>query len=172
MEQPSGILVLGVGNILFTDEGIGVRAVELALSRYQFPRGVTLLDGGTLGMGLMGALMDCDLVIVLDAVLGGGEPGAIYRLTGDDLRKSVSFRDSMHQTDLVDTLIYCDLAGHRPDAVVLGMEPADYQTMGTELSSVATDRLPLLVDLLIRELAERGAEAVPLSSGERDSRDG
>lgn len=155
------VLVLGVGNMLFTDEGIGVRAVELAEKRHVFPDNVTLLDGGTLGMGLMDALLDCDVAFVLDAVLGGDEPGSLYRLTGDDLRKSVSFRDSMHQTDLVDTLIYCDLIGHRPEAVVLGMEPVDYQTMGTELSPLAAQRLPLLVDLLIRELKARGVETTP-----------
>lgn len=152
------VLVLGVGNMLFTDEGIGVRAVELAEKRHVFPDNVTLLDGGTLGMGLMDALLDCDVAFVLDAVLGGDEPGSLYRLTGDDLRKSVSFRDSMHQTDLVDTLIYCDWMGHRPEAVVLGMEPVDYQAMGTELSPLAAQRLPLLVDLLIRELKARGVE--------------
>lgn len=155
------VLVLGVGNMLFTDEGIGVRAVELAEKRHDFPDNVTLLDGGTLGMGLMDALLDCDVAFVLDAVLGGDEPGSLYRLTGDDLRKSVSFRDSMHQTDLVDTLIYCDWMGHRPEAVVLGMEPVDYQTMGTELSPLAAERLPLLVDLLIRELKARGVETTP-----------
>lgn len=155
------ILVLGVGNILFTDEGIGVRAVEYAQEHYAFPGNVTLLDGGTLGMSLMDALLDCDVAFVLDAVLGGGEPGAIYRLTGDDLRKSVSFRDSMHQTDLVDTLIFCDLMGHRPEAVVLGMEPVDYQTMQPELSPQAVERLPLLVDLLISELDRRGIKVTP-----------
>lgn len=158
------ILVLGVGNILFTDEGTGVRAVELAQRRYVFPDNVTVLDGGTLGMGLMDALLSCDVVFVLDAVLGGGEPGTLYRLSGDDLRKSVSFRDSMHQTDLVDTLIYCDLMGHRPEAVVIGLEPVDYQTMGMELSPLAAERLPLLVDMLVQELKARGVELTPCPS--------
>ena len=158
------ILVPSVGTILFTDEGTGVRAVELARERYVFPDNVTLLDGGTLGMGLMDALLDCDVVFVLDAVLGGDEPGSIYRLTGDDLRKSVSFRDSMHQTDLVDTLVYCDLMGHRPEAVVVGMEPVDYRTVGTELSPLAAERLPLLLDVLIRELKARGVDATPRPS--------
>ncbi len=152
------ILVLGVGNILYTDEGIGVRALELVRERWEFPENVTLVDGGTLGMGLMDALTSCDMVFVLDAVLGGGEAGAIYRLTGDDLRKSVSFRDSMHQTDLVDTLIFCELIGKRPEAVVLGMEPEDYRSMGTELTPTARKRLPLLCGLLRDELAARGVE--------------
>ena len=150
------ILVLGVGNILYTDEGIGVRAMELARERWDFPENVTLLDGGTLGMGLMAALTSCDIVFVLDAVLGGGEAGAIYRLTVLDLRRSLSFRDSMHQTDLADTLIFCELIGKRPEAVVLGMEPEDYMSMGTELSPTARKRLPLLCGLLRDELTARG----------------
>ncbi|MBO6003152.1 MAG: hydrogenase maturation protease, partial [Mailhella sp.] len=105
------ILILGVGNILFRDEGIGVRALEWLRGNARFPENVTLLDGGTLGVGLMDALLGCDRAYVLDAVLGGGEPGSIYRLTDENLRKSMSFRDSLHQTDLVDTLISCDLLG-------------------------------------------------------------
>lgn len=118
------VLVLGVGNILFSDEAIGVRTVEHLQQCASLPGNVELMDGGTLGIRLMDAIMGCDLLIVVDAVLGGGEPGTLYRLEGEGLRESMSFRDSMHQTDLVDTLIYCDLAGHRPDAVVIGMEPS------------------------------------------------
>ena len=128
------ILILGVGNILFTDEGIGVRALEWLRERFDFPGHVTLLDGGTLGIGLMDALLQCDRVYVLDAVLGGDKPGTVYRLTDNDLRKSMSFRDSLHQTDLVDTLIYCDMLGHRPEGVVYGMEPYDYHAMAVGLS--------------------------------------
>jgi hydrogenase maturation protease len=153
------ILVLGVGNILQTDEGIGVRAVQRLQERYFFPDNVRLVDGGTLGMGLMSELMDCGRVYVLDAVLGGGEPGSLYRLEGDSLRKSMGFRDSMHQTDLLDTLTYCELAGTRPQAVVFGMQPADYRTLGADLSPVVRERLPLLCDLLLEELRKRGVNA-------------
>ena len=132
------ILILGVGNILFSDEGIGVRCLEWLREHTQIPQNVTLLDGGTLGVGLMDALLDCDRVYVLDAVLGGKEPGTVYRLTDDNLRKSLSFKDSLHQTDLVDTLIYCELLGHRPDGVVYGMEPQDYNSMQLGLSSCST----------------------------------
>ena len=98
------------------------------------------MDGGTLGIRLMDAIMGCDLLIVVDAVLGGGEPGTLYRLEGEGLRESMSFRDSMHQTDLVDTLIYCDLAGHRPDAVVIGFFSSTPQKF--TLKSAITTRPP------------------------------
>lgn len=150
------ILILGVGNILFTDEGIGVRALEWLQEHYAFPENVTLVDGGTLGMGLMDALLQCDRVYVLDAVLGDGKPGSIYRLTDEDLRKSLSFRDSLHQTDLVDTLIYCDILGHRPEGVVYGMEPFDYQTMELGLSPVCRDAVPELAASLVTELRGLG----------------
>ena len=152
------ILILGVGNILFTDEGIGVRALEWLQEHARFPENVTLMDGGTLGVGLMDALLGCDRVYVLDAVLGGKEPGSIYRLVDENLRKSMSFRDSLHQTDLVDTLISCELVGHRPDGVVYGMEPGDYQTMGLDLSPACLDNIPKLAEALLAELAEQGVQ--------------
>lgn len=154
------ILVLGVGNILLSDEGVGVRAVEHLQKNYAFPERVRLMDGGTLGMRLMDALMDCALVVVLDAVLGGKEPGSIYRLTGEDLRKSLSFRDSTHQTDLVDTLICCDLAGHRPEAVVLGMQPQDYATLAVGLTPACEGAIPALCAAALQELQKYGVTAV------------
>jgi len=158
MSENTSILVLGVGNILYTDEGIGVRAVERLSAGYTFTPNVRLMDGGTLGMRLMDAIMDCDRLIVVDAVLGGDEPGAVYRLTGEDLRKSLGFNDSMHQTDLVDTLIFCELAGHRPDAVVIGMEPQDYQTLCPEVSARSAERLPLLCDAVLKEIRDAGGD--------------
>ncbi len=150
------ILVLGVGNILFTDEGIGVRAVEELERTYDFSDNVTLMDGGTLGTRLMDPIMGCDLLIVIDAVLGDGEPGSIYRLTGDDLRKSLAFKASMHQTDLVDTLIMCEIVGNRPEAVILGMEPQDFHTMAVDISDVAKQRQEALIGFVLEEIRKAG----------------
>lgn len=159
------ILVLGVGNILYTDEGVGVRCVEKLEREYDFSDNVTLLDGGTLGMRLMDSLLNCDQAIILDAVLGGEAPGTIYRCTGEDLRKSVAFRDSMHQTDLVDTLIYCDLLGNKPEAVVIGIEPFDYHTMSVEISAGLQERLEEMAGFALKEIAAAGgsytSRAVP-----------
>lgn len=162
MSENRSILVLGVGNIIYTDEGLGVHAVEHLRARHAFSDNVTLMDGGTLGMRLMDAMMSCEKLIVIDAVLAGDEPGAVYRLTGEDLRKSLGFNDSMHQTDLVDTLIFCELAGNRPEAVIVGMEPVDYQTMGTEMSPLVAERLPLLCDAVLDEIRASGGTHTPL----------
>lgn len=155
------ILVLGVGNILFTDEGIGVRCIEEMEKNYTFSDNVTLMDGGTLGTKLMGPIMDSDFLIVCDAVLCGDTPGSIYRLIGDDLRKSLAFRDSMHQTDLVDTLGMCELVGNRPEAIVLGMEPFDYHSMALELSPTAQAAVPNMIKAIIREIEAAGGTCTP-----------
>lgn len=159
------ILVLGVGNILFTDEGIGVRAIEEMERLYDVSDNVTLMDGGTLGTRLMDPIMNCDQLIVVDAVLGDGPAGSIYRLTGEDLRKSLAFKDSMHQTDLVDTLIMCELVGNRPEAMIIGMEPHDFHTMALELSPVAKERQEALIRFVLEEITNFGGsftkKAVP-----------
>jgi len=155
------ILVLGVGNILFTDEGIGVRCIETLLSQYSFSPNVTLMDGGTLGTKLMGPILESDFLIVCDAVLCDDKPGSVYRLIGDDLRKSLAFRDSMHQTDLVDTLGMCELVGNRPEAIVIGMEPFDYHSMGLELSDGALKSMPVMMDSVIKEILAAGGTCTP-----------
>ena len=159
-EKPR-ILVMGVGNILFTDEGLGVRVIEALEETYAFSDNVELYDGGTLGMRLMDPIMNSDYLIVVDAVLGDGEPGSVYRLKDDDLRKSLAFKNSMHQTDLIDTLIYCDIAGHRPDAVVVGIEPYDFQTMAVELSGPIKEKLPQIMEEVVAEICKAGGIAQP-----------
>ncbi len=155
-DQSKRILVLGVGNILFTDEGIGVRAAEELERLYDFSANVTVMDGGTLGTRLMDPILNCEQLIVVDAVLGDGPAGSVYRLTGEDLRKSLAFKDSMHQTDLVDTLIMCEIVGNRPEAVIIGMEPLDYHTMGLELSPISKERQEALLGFVLEEIAAAG----------------
>jgi hydrogenase maturation protease len=155
------ILVLGVGNILFTDEGIGVRCIEQMQEKFKFSDNVTLMDGGTLGTKLMGPILESDYLIVCDAVLCDDKPGSVYRLLGEDLRKSLAFRDSMHQTDLVDTLGMCEIVGHRPEAVVIGMEPFDYDSMALELSAAAVSSMPVMIESVVREIESVGGTCTP-----------
>ncbi|MDR1947308.1 MAG: HyaD/HybD family hydrogenase maturation endopeptidase [Desulfovibrio sp.] len=150
------ILLLGVGNILYRDEGIGVHALRQLERNYSFSDNVTLTDGGVMGKLLMSVLVEHDFVIVLDAVLGGGEPGTVYRLEGEGLRKSLGFHDSQHQVDLVDTLISCELIGGRPEAVVIGMEPENYTDLGTEPTPLCAAALPGFIGHVLDELKAAG----------------
>ncbi|MDR2161294.1 MAG: HyaD/HybD family hydrogenase maturation endopeptidase [Desulfovibrio sp.] len=155
------ILLLGVGNLLYADEGVGVHAARHLERNYTFSGNVTLLEGGTRGRLLMGSIADCDRLVVMDAVLGGGPPGALYRLEDDDLRKSLGFHDSQHQVDLVDVLIGCGMMDSRPAAVVLGMEPMDWKSLRLELSPVCAAAFPRFISEILRELAAQGGRAFP-----------
>ena len=159
--QNAKILLLGVGNILYRDEGIGVHAAQHLEKGYNFSSNVTLYDGGTLGKLLMPYILDCDRLIVMDAVLGSREPGTIYRLQDDDLRKSLGFHDSQHQVDLVDVLISCDMVGSRPDAVVMGMEPKDWKTLGLELTEICQKQFEYFIECVLEELKASGGKARP-----------
>ncbi len=146
------ILILGVGNLLMCDEGFGVHAVNLLQQDYIWPENVRLMDGGTLGMLLMPDIQDCDKLIVLDAVLCDQPSGTFCILEGDDLRKSLGFRDSTHQTDLVDILICCELSGKRPETLVYGMEPFDWKSLQDALTPEANALLPTFCQKVIDAL--------------------
>jgi hydrogenase maturation protease len=156
MSEPE-ILVLGVGNILLGDEGIGVHTVRRLEEEYVFPPNVRLLDGGTLGLSLMEQIESCAWLLVVDAVRGGGAPGSVYRLEGEGLRSSLGLSDSMHQVDLADTLILCELSGgKRPKAVVLGLEPERIADFSPELSATALAAQPKLCLAVLSELERLG----------------
>lgn len=116
------LLVLGVGNILLTDEGIGVHAVH-ELMKEEWPEDVEFIDGGTFTQDIFYLFQEYETILVLDIVKGGNTPGTIYRLAESDLRKDESQTLSLHDIDLLDSLSMTELMGHRPELHVLGIEP-------------------------------------------------
>lgn len=153
------VLIMGVGNILLRDEGFGVAAVNYLEKAYHWPENVRLQEGATHGLLLMSELEECDLLVVLDVVLGGKEPGTVYLLENEDLSRSLSFQDSMHQTDLLQTLQVCELAGCRPQCLAFGLQPFDWRTMQVGLSPEAEAMLPVFAEKVVAELARCGIVA-------------
>lgn len=154
--MPERILLLGVGNILLGDEGFGVHALRYLEKEYALPENFRLLDGGTLGLLLMAELLECDLAIILDIALGGKEPGTFYRIEGDDLGARSLPLQSLHQTSLADVLISCELAEHRPKAIVFAMEPFGITGPQAALSLEAEQKLPAFCAKVIEELIKDG----------------
>ncbi|MEW6110591.1 MAG: HyaD/HybD family hydrogenase maturation endopeptidase [Thermodesulfobacteriota bacterium] len=151
------IIVLGVGNILLTDEGIGVRVVEELGRRYAFPENVQLIDGGTQGLWLMSTIHESDHLIVVDAVLNRGEPGTLYRLEREDLPKGIRAKQSAHDSDLVEALNLCQLLDMGPKSVVvIGVEPEDIRTMGIELTSTLAGKVDDIIARVLEELKVLG----------------
>jgi len=147
------ITVLGIGNILLSDEGFGVRAVEELLRRYRFPAGVQVLDGGTLGMDLLRFLTGTQRLLVIDAIAGDGPPGTFYRFAGDEVQAYFREKVSLHELGIKDVLAVLASTG-RPvaEVVVIGIQPASLD-VGLELTPVAAAALEGAVAAAVAELA-------------------
>ena len=155
------IIVLGVGNILLSDEGVGVRAVQELERGYQLPPEVVVLDGGTSAMELLDDLAHADLLIIADCIRAGRPPGSLIRVADDDV--PVFFRQKMspHQIGLSDVLATLTLSRESPKRVVVhGIEPSSLAT-GIGLTPVVAQRLPELVAAIAQELASCGKRVTP-----------
>ncbi len=163
------ILVLGVGNVLLRDEGLGVRVAHELMARYDFPPRVKVVDGGVLGLSLMGTMMEAEQVIVVDAVRGGDEPGTIYRFPWEAKPEHIHFKDSLHQIDLMETMDSLPLIGPVPNLVVLGVEYEDIDNWGLELTPKVERAVEPLIEMVLQELAQLGATASPKINPEKVS---
>jgi hydrogenase maturation protease len=153
------IIVLGVGNILLKDEGVGVKVVERLSELYEFPDNVELVDGGTQGLWLMATLQRADHVIVIDAVKGGGDPGSLYRLERGDLRKGLRIKATAHDSDLMEALNMLELTEDAPKTVtVIGVEPEDIEPFGLELTPRVAAQTDEMITRVIKELNLYGIE--------------
>ena len=154
------ITVLGIGNILLTDEGFGVRVVEKLYSEYKFPENVTLVDGGVLGINLLGVIADTHHLIVVDAVKNKQPPGTLYRLEKNELPERILLKNSLHQTDFLETLTLCKAIDKVPETtVVLGVEPEDILTHDIELTPTVAARVDEMMALVLHELNQLGVTA-------------
>jgi len=146
-------LVVGIGNLLWADEGFGVRAVEALHATYVFPQDVVLADGGTQGIYLFDLVVSARRVLVLDAIDFGLPPGTLRVMRGADVPAWGAVKVSPHQTGFHDILGLALLRGESPDAVTLiGVQPEDISDFGGSLREV----VPEAVDLAARELAAWG----------------
>lgn len=139
-----------MGNILLSDEGVGVHVVE-AMKDRNLPENVELLDGGTASAGLLNSLVYRDKVVIVDAVKGGNEPGTLYRFTRDDVALQSQKLVSLHQVSLLETLAMADLLGCMPhQVVIIGIEPQKVD-WGMELSPEVADVVPRVIELVLSE---------------------
>lgn len=153
------VLVLGAGNILLSDEGIGVRVVEALQERYRVPEEVEVLDGGTCGMDLLDVIAGRDHLILVDAVDTGSPPGTVVRLEDDQIPAVFRTRSSPHQLGMQEVLALLRLLDSAPARLtVIGVQPASLD-IGLELSPAIAARLDDMVGMVAGELAAIGLPA-------------
>ncbi len=164
LDQPSATtLILGVGNLLLSDEGVGLRVLERLAATYDLPEGVQTLDGGTLGLDLLYYLEGVENLLIIDAVEMGKEPGTLLRLEGDEVPAFLSIKISPHQIGIPDMLFAAKLKDLYPRNVVLwGVQPAVLDA-GLDLSPLVAARVDELAEKVVEELRRWGVEARPVT---------
>jgi hydrogenase maturation protease len=151
------VLVLGIGNVLWADDGFGVRAVEALHDAYEAPDEVHLLDGGTQGLNLLDAVVSHAAVLVFDAIDFGLQPGSLRVLRDREVPAWSATKMSLHQQSFQDLLSITDLQGRFPARLTLiGVQPERLSDFGGSLSTPVRERLPLTVELAVEELAAWG----------------
>lgn len=136
-----------------TDDGIGVRVVQLIGERYRLPEQVSVLDGGTLGLDLLPRIEGVRRLIIVDAVETGAPPGTLVRLSGAEIPQALETKLSPHQMGLKDLLTVASLLGHVPEETVLwGVQPESIE-MALRLSAPVEAQLEPLVRKVLQELA-------------------
>ena len=163
MSEPTKVqtLVLGVGNTLMSDEGIGVHVVERLVQRYNVPEEIQVLDGGTLGMDLLYYMEGVPNLLIVDAIQANREPGYLLRLADDDVPAFLSMKMSPHQIGVPDMLATAKLRGTTPPNIVLwGVQP-ELIEIGTDLSGTLLALLDSLVEKVVDELRRWGHTIEP-----------
>ena len=146
------VLVLGIGNVLLTDEGIGVRALNELQRRYSFSDNVELMDGGTAGIELLRHIRKRKHLIIIDAMTFDQEPGTVMRVEGEDVPAAFRTRISPHQLGLSDLLAAAMLTNELPKNLVLfGVEPASID-IGLDLTDAVEASLGKLIGAVTEEL--------------------
>ena len=132
------ILILGIGNLLWADEGFGVRCVEALNAGWAFPPQVTLMDGGTQGLYLLPYVQEADCLLVFDAVDYGDAPGTMREVIGNEVPRFMGAKKmSLHQTGFQEVLMAAELTGKLPaELVLIGVQPEELEDYGGSLRDV------------------------------------
>ena len=157
------VLILGIGNVLWADEGFGVRAVELLASRYRFGPQVRLLDGGTQGIYLLDQVCWAEVLVVFDAVDYGLAPGTLQRVEGAEVPRFLGAKKmSLHQTGFQEVLALAQLTGAYPDEVLLiGCQPEELADYGGSLRDVVKAAIEPALQIAVERLRAWGAQPQP-----------
>jgi hydrogenase maturation protease len=156
-------LLLGIGNVLWADEGFGVRCVEAFAAAWELPPGAAWMDGGTQGLYLLPYVQDARRLIIFDAIDFGFEPGTLHVLEGDAVPCYLGARKtSLHQTGFQEVLACAALSGHLPEPLVLiGVQPVQLEDYGGSLRPAVRAQIPRAIDLAVDRLTAWGLTPCP-----------
>lgn len=150
MHSPK-IMVMGVGNILMSDEGLGVRFLD-QLKKMDLPDNVELLEGGTAGLELVHLVQEVDYLIIVDAINAKAEPGALFRFHPGDLQViPEQYEVSFHQIGIIEVLAMAKVLGQAPQTLIFGIQPKSLE-WGLDISPEIEALFPRLVEFVLKEV--------------------
>lgn len=153
------VTIIGLGNLLLRDEGIGVQVITELKRKYDFPEQVRLLDGGTLGLDLLPLIEGQEQIIFIDAISGHQEPGTVIVIEDENLPSFIGPKLSFHHVGLSDLLFASSLQGSKPAKVVLmGIQPEKIE-VGLSLSDNLRGKMPQIIDTIVKKLETWGIKA-------------
>ncbi len=155
------IAVFGIGNILLSDDGVGIHVLHKLQNEYNFSPSIELIDGGTKGLDLLPLFENRDKVLIIDAANFKKEPGTIDTVEGDNIPAFLSTKLSVHQIGLPDMLFAAKLMDIMPtETCLIGMQPLSMDT-ATDMSEVVSSQMDNLIEKVIGKLNEWGVDAKP-----------
>ena len=157
------ILILGIGNVLWADEGFGVRCAEELNRQYTFPDNVKIMDGGTQGIYLVQHVQKADVLVVFDAIDYGLTPGTLKTIYNDDVPKFMGAKQmSLHQTGFQEVLAMSEFTGSYPsDLLLIGCQPVELEDFGGSLRDEVKQQLEPSLNIALEYLSGFGVSATP-----------
>lgn len=154
--KPEKFIIVGVGNVLFKDEGVGVYAVRYIQDNYTFSPEIEVIDGACLGFTLMPYFQEYDYVVIVDTVSIEDTPGSLYRLPAEEMLGLGSYRQTAHEVEIVEMLEICSFLEHMAEVVILGIVPEDIDSVEMGLTDPLKTAFPNLVDYILKEVETCG----------------
>ncbi|MBI5580194.1 MAG: HyaD/HybD family hydrogenase maturation endopeptidase [Deltaproteobacteria bacterium] len=165
------VMILGIGSILYSDDGFGIRVIEQIQRDYEFPDTVQVVDGGVLGINLLGVISKPKQLIVVDTLRNKGKPGDLYRLEGDAIPERIRAKNSLHQVVFLEALTLCQALDNVPQTVIIGVEPEDIQTLSLVLTPTVQAQVEAVIRMVLDELGRLGVNYRKKEGPDHVSRD-
>jgi hydrogenase maturation protease len=158
------VTILGIGNLLMGDEGVGIHALNKLQESYTFSPDINFVDGGTIGIDLIPYFEDCKNMIIIDAVDFQEEPGYVGVLQNEEIKYRFNTKLSLHHAGLSDVLSIIELQEiEAPDMVLIGIQPEKVE-MGLELTETTSNKMESVIQIILNKLEEWNIKSKPVSS--------
>ena len=153
-------IVIGIGNLLFYDDGIGVIALKYLRDNFEYEPEIELLDGGTLGFNLAEYFLNYDNVFIIDALSSDDEVGSIYKIPSDTLLGRGGYKKTAHEVEVVQMLEACELHDKKAEVTIFGIIAEDIHSVKIGLSKTLRDKFYDLIQTILDELEHLGVKAI------------